>query len=100
MTKGRNNFGGLTNGNDAILKGQIDLKIPGGTYSTSPVYCTTVFTLIVLSNLSSALHIENHMMKNVFFSNLPVVQKNIRCPYLYTRNSNCFNITIVFWFPC
>jgi archaellum component FlaF (FlaF/FlaG flagellin family) len=45
----------LTNGNVAISNGQIDLNIPGGTYSISPVCCTTAFTRSVLSNFSSAL---------------------------------------------
>jgi hypothetical protein len=45
----------LTNGNDAILNGQIDLNIPGGTKSILPLDCTTTFVFIVLSKLSSAL---------------------------------------------
>ncbi len=55
-------FSKLTNGNAAILNGQIDLNIPGGTYNTSPLCCTTAFTFIVLSNFSSAL-----LKTNFFF---------------------------------
>lgn len=45
----------LTNGNDSMLKGQIDLKIPGGTKSILPVCCRTTFVFIVPSKFSLAL---------------------------------------------
>ena len=45
----------LTNGNDEISNGQIDLNIAGGTNSTLPFACTTTFVFIVPSKLSSAL---------------------------------------------
>ena len=45
----------LTNGNEAISKGHIDLNIPGGTKSIEPLCCTTKFVFIVPSKLGSAL---------------------------------------------
>jgi hypothetical protein len=45
----------LTKGNEAILNGQIDLNIAGGTNRMLPFACTTIFVLIVPSKLSSAL---------------------------------------------
>ena len=78
----------LTNGNEAILNEQIDLKIPGGTYNTSPLLCITAFTLIVLSNFSSALEINVSFYSIVTIASImlvPIVEKNIRCPNLSTR---------------
>jgi hypothetical protein len=57
-----------TNGNAAILNVQIDLNIPGGTYNTSPLCCTTAFTFIVLSNFSSALYKQTSFFQHIEFS--------------------------------
>jgi hypothetical protein len=60
----KNSFLKLTNGNEAILNGQIDLNIPGGAKSILPLACTTKFVFIVPSKLSSAL-LETK--NNIFF---------------------------------
>jgi len=52
----------LTNGNEEISNGQIDLNIAGGTKSTLPFACTTRFVFIVPSKLSSALGKEIHFI--------------------------------------
>lgn len=48
-------FSWLTNGNEAILNGQIDLNNAGGTKSTLPFDCTIKFVFIMPSKLRSAL---------------------------------------------
>lgn len=45
----------LTNGNEAILNGQIDLNIAGGTKSILPFDWTIKFVFIIPSKLRSAL---------------------------------------------
>ena len=89
----------LTKGNEAMLNGQIDLNIAGGTNSILPFACTTMLVLMVPSKLSSALKDEWRTLRPFDRWCLPIVEQNIRRPNTCAGNANGLNVPIVLGSP-
>ena len=88
----------FTNGNEAILNGHIDFKMPGGTRSILPLNCITKFVFIVPSKFVSALKRKSNrkISLEVF---LPGVEIDIRRPDAFTWYTNGLNTAEIFRFP-